>query len=304
MSSAPPNEVEQLAGFVGTRHVATWLTGARDPEAPVVLVAPGFARRMRHMAAVALYLAANGFRVYRCDYLDHVGLSDGDIYDFRMSAMYEAQRATIELIGQREERYPVLVAASLAYRTAIRVLTEHQGIAGLIGIVVVDTRKTLSKVFGQDYALLPIEEHPEHVEFERKRIRGDTWREDCYAADWVSLDSTIAELRTVTQPVANFCGAADDWVSIADVRRAFEGGAGGPRRLVELPYVEHELSSNPVAGQAVMREVVRVAWELSAGAVDEREPVDPSFEQIGAQMVYERALEQHLAESHQPTRSV
>ena len=91
MSAPPPHEVDQLEGRAGAeRRVAVWRTGTREAEAPVVLVAPGFARRMRHMAPVALYLASAGFKVYRCDYLDHVGLSDGEIYDFTMTTMYES----------------------------------------------------------------------------------------------------------------------------------------------------------------------------------------------------------------------
>jgi len=314
MSSPPPQEVEQLAGIAGNRHVALWRTGSLDPSAPVALVAPGFARRIRHMAPVAHYLAANGFRVYRCDYLDHVGLSDGDIYDFTMTSMYESQRAALEVIEQCETCRPVVVAASLANRTAIRLLAGNDRLAGLIGIVgVVDTRKTLTKVFGEDWVAMSAEDHPHHAEyerkiagghaeFERKRIRGATWWKDWNAGNWISLEATIADLRTVAQPAINFCGSSDDWVALADVEHAFEMGNGGSRRLIELPYVEHELSSNPVAGQTVMREVVRLAAELT-GVEDERDLVEPGFDQIMAQVMYERTLENETANLPRPATS-
>ncbi len=306
MRAPPPQEVEQLGGVVGgDRHVAVWRIGSGDPSAPVVLVAPGFARRMRHMAPVALYLAANGFRVYRCDYLDHVGLSDGDIYDFTMTSMYESQRAALEVIEQREERSPVVVAASLANRTAIRLLAHNDGLAGLIGIVgVVDTRKTLSKVFGEDWVSMPVDQHPEHAEFERKQIRRETWWNDWNAGDWITLESAIAELRTIRQSVVNFCGSADDWVALADVEHAFEMGDGGHRLIIELPYVEHELSTNPIAGQAVLREVARVAVDLAVIG-DKHDSVEPGFEQIAEQVVYERALENEVAAKQpQPATSI
>jgi pimeloyl-ACP methyl ester carboxylesterase len=295
MSASPMHEIQQLVGALGDgRPVAVWRTGNSDPDAPVVLLAPGFARRIRHMAPVALYLGANGFRVYRCDYLDHVGISDGDIHDFTMTSMYDSLRATLELIEQCESRAPVVVAASLANRAAIRLLARDGGPAGLIGIVgVVDTRKTLGKVFDLTWDQVLAEGYPEYVEFEHKRIRGESWWKDWHAGDWISLESTIAELREVAQPVVNFCGSADDWVALSDVQRAFELGDGGPRRLVELPYVEHELSTNPVAGQTVVREVIRLAVEL-AGAGGEGAPVEPDFEQITVQSVYERALESQI----------
>lgn len=296
MSAPPPHEVDQLEGRAGAeRRVAVWRTGTREAEAPVVLVAPGFARRMRHMAPVALCLASAGFKVYRCDYLDHVGLSDGEIYDFTMTTMYESLQATIRAIEEREERQPLIVAASLANRTAIRLLAEDTRAAGLIGIVgVVDSRKTISKVFGEDWVAMPDDQIPPYAEFERKRVCGETWMRDWTAGDWISLESTIAELRRISQPVANFCGSADDWVEIADVEHAFAIGDGGPRQLIELPYVEHELSSNPIAGQAVMREVVRVAEDI-AEIGDKPDSVEPGFEQIAEQIVYERALENEVA---------
>ncbi len=293
MSSAR-QEVEQISGVAASeRHVAVWRSGSRAPDAPLALVAPGFARRMRHMAPVALYLATNGFRVYRCDYLDHIGLSDGDIYEFTMTAMYESQRAVLKAIEAHEGRHPVVVAASLANRTAIRLLAGDERLVGLIGIVgVVDTHKTLTKVFGADWVAMTADEHPDHAEFERKRIRADSWWSDWNAGDWITLERTIAELSAVPQPVVNFCGSDDDWVALADVQRAFEEGDGGPRRLIELPYVEHELSSNPVAGRTVMREVVRLAAELATG--EKRDPVDPDFSQIAEQVLFERELEREI----------
>src|SRR5271165_4887342 len=98
------------------RRVVVWRTGADTVAggSPVALVMPGFARRMRHMGAVALYLADAGFTVYRCDYLDHVGLSAGAIFDFTMSSMYESQAAALEFVQKRERREAVIVAASLA----------------------------------------------------------------------------------------------------------------------------------------------------------------------------------------------
>lgn len=298
MNARLPHEVDQLEGRAGAdRHVAVWRTGTRDPDAPVVLVAPGFARRMRHMAPVALYLASAGFNVYRCDYLDHVGLSDGEIYNFTMTAMYDSLRATLRAIEEREERHPLIVAASLANRAAIRLLAENVGAIGLVGIVgVVNSRKTITKVFGEDWIAMPDEQIPPYAEFERKRVCGETWMRDWNAGNWVTMEGTIDELRRISQPVANFCGSADDWVEIADVERAFAIGDGGPRQLIELPYVEHELSSNPIAGQTVMREVVRIA-AAQAGIDDINQPTEPSFEQIAHQIVNERTLEEQIAAS-------
>src|SRR4051794_34144351 len=131
----PARAVEHLTAVEGKRSIAVWRMAGGAPDPPIAFVAPGFTRRMRHMAPVALYLAANGFTVYRCDYLDHVGLSDGDVYDTTITSMYESQRATLDLITECEKRPPVVVAASLANRTAVRLAARSEHVAGLIGIV-------------------------------------------------------------------------------------------------------------------------------------------------------------------------
>ncbi len=293
-----PCAIEQIDTSVDDgRRVVVWRTGAgaMAGESPVALVMPGFARRMRHMGAVALYLADAGFEVYRCDYLNHVGLSAGDIYDFTMSSMYESQAAALELVHRREKREVVIVAASLANRTVLRLAARADGVAGVIGIVgVVDSRRTLHKVFGEDYATINVEDVPDHVVFENRKIRGISWHEDWHTARWAGIEGTIEDLREVSCPVVDFCGTDDDWVSIADVNRAFSKGAGGPRRLIELPYVEHELSSNPVAGQALMREVVREA-AACAGADEPSVAAEPTFERIAEQVLYERSFEADMA---------
>lgn len=293
-----PRAIEPLETSTSVgRRVAVWRTGGDAPagESPVALVLPGFARRMRHMSAVALYLADAGFAVYRCDYLDHVGLSDGSIFDFTMSSMYESQAAALELVHKREGREAVIVAASLANRTALRLAAQTEGVVGLIGIVgVVDSRRTLHKVFGEDYATYSVEQVPDHVVFENRRIRGLSWHEDWHAANWAGIDGTVEDLRGLDCPVVNFCGTDDDWVAIADVNRVFAKGAGGPRRLIELPYVEHELSSNPVAGQALMRELVREA-AACAGTDAPGAEAEPTFARIAEQVLYERSFEAELA---------
>lgn len=273
----------------GGRRVAVWRTSDGEvPGRPVVVLAAGFARRMRHVGAVALYLARNGAVVYRYDPLDHVGLSDGEIRDYTLTSSLESMRAAVELAVERERATRVtLVAASLAGRVAYRLASLDPRIGAVVTLVgVVDVRHTLATVFGADYSTYPLAELPADVAFEKQRIDPRPLWLDDRENGWASIEGTIEELRRASVPVTNFWAADDDWVRPQDVERAFEEGAGGPRRLFELPFGQHDLSGNPVAARVVMRALTEVVVVVPGEQVQ-----DPSFEEIVALAVSERRAE-------------
>ncbi len=263
-----------------------------------VAVVPGFARRMRHMTAPALFLANNGFTVYRCDLTHHVGLSDGSIEQFTFSRALDSIRTFINFTnGIHCERIGV-VAASLSMRMAIRLAASSDEVAGIVGLLgVVDTQSTLARVFGEDYTLRTADDLLPFVEYEKKRIEGPPFWHDWLENGWVGLDGTIAELRQVECPIVNLCGSDDDWVKLADVKRVFGQGRNGHRVIVELPHAEHELSRSPVAAQMMLSEMTRRARVLFAGMDADAEVNCPSFDELAAQMVWERQVEKlHLGE--------
>jgi alpha-beta hydrolase superfamily lysophospholipase len=278
------------------RGIVVWRTG---PECPapgrVALVAPGFARRMRHLAAAARYLVDNGFVVYRCDYLDHIGLSDGEIRDFTLSGMYSTLDAVLAHVRAAERvDGAVLVAASLAARPSFRLAASTGAVRGIIGLVgVVNPRFTLARAFGADHGARAPDDFDadEYIKFENKKIHCRTFAEDWHSGGWLAAEDTVRDLARVRCPVVNFCGSADDWVSVAEVKEVF-AEAGGPARVVELPFVEHELSRNPVAGQTMLREITRCALEFGTGADPAAiEVAEPGFTELVSQIPYERTLE-------------
>jgi len=277
------------------RKVAVWRTGPATPVEPrrIAIVAPGFARRMRHTAAIARYLVDNGFVVYRCDYANHVGLSDGDIWNFTIGATYDSLLALHEHALETEQTQDVVfIASSLSARTCFRLAAQRSGISGIAALVgVVDTRYTLERVFEFDHGA----RHPaeigdeEFVSFEGKRIQSRPFSENWRDGGWLNVEDTELDLARAGCPVVNFCGSSDDWIDIAEVRRVFALGDSS-RRVVELPFVEHELSRNPVAAQTILRELTRCALEFT-GAADGVEIVETPFTSLAAQIPYERKFE-------------
>jgi alpha-beta hydrolase superfamily lysophospholipase len=261
----------------------------------VVVIAPGYGRRMRHMAAICLYLVRNGFVVYRYDSANHVGLSEGDFSANTLSANLRSLRTTLDLALAKEQVQEVgIVGASMSARVALRLAAHDRRVAWLIGLFgVVNVLRTASAVFGVDYQGCSCEQLPEWQVFENKRFDARGFCRDAYDQGWDSVQGTLADLAMVDCPVINFCGSSDAWVDVAEVRAVFAQPSPYLRRLYELAYVEHDLARNPVAARQVLRQLSESALDLAAVPA----PVaEPSFEEIVDRLVLERKLEHESAQ--------
>lgn len=279
------------------RRIAIWTVApAEGPCHPLpIVVGAGFARRMHHFAAVALYGAYNGFYVCRYDPVNHVGLSDGDMWDFTLTESRDSLRAVIDWTFEKTGQKPAVVATSLTARMAYQIAAETDRVMRVITAVgVVNVRATLAKVFGQDYSTHPVVV----AEFEGKKISGGRFLDDAHAQDWWSLASTTAFLQRVRQPVTTFVGTEDDWVDPADVNAAFSDQPGGPRRILSLERAPHDLSRDP----AVARTFFFLMLEELLGACQiDGKPVDPPFEALMEQSLIERRIQRGAGES-EPSR--
>lgn len=282
-------------------QIAVWkMAGDGDVQSVPIVLVPGFGRRMRHVAVIARHMAANGFTVYRCDLPGHIGLSSGDITEFTMSRAFAGIHAVVEHVRQEEDVSPIsVVAMSLSFRIAVRLAAVDPEIARVVGLVgVVNPRRTLSQVFDEDLFARKPSEWPDYAQFERYKIASVPFAPDFVENGWLEMDRCVEELAKVLCPVVNFCGRNDEWVQIDEVRTAF--AYGGQRAVVEMPNVEHELSRNPVAVNALLRELT-----VRAGALDGEERTlasfattikDLSFDEMAAQVVFERRREREVQE--------
>lgn len=287
---------QEFVKLADGRKIVVWRNAPVKPTAGrVAIVASGFLRRMRHSAMITRYLVENGFVVYRADYIDHVGLSDGEVLDFTMSAMGTTLEALHSLLLEREQvESCAIVCSSLALLPSIRLARTRGGVAGIAAIVgVIDTRYTLERVFGVDWGASPWDSYSDDVlaNFENKKIRVRTFVKDWTAGGWMNNEEAVADLAAIDCPVVNFCGSSDDWVDIAQTRKLIEQDPGRPgNQVVELPFVGHELSRNLVAAETILREVTRAAADFCHPG-NSVEIATPAFSAITSQVPYERRLE-------------
>jgi acyl transferase len=280
----------------GGRSIAVWrIRRPQMPQRGVMLITPGFARRMDHLCALAMNLADNGIDVYRYDPLDHVGLSDGEITHYSLSTGLSSLRAVAAWMRETQSvRSMGLIAVSLGAPVAYRYAAEDSLVAFVISAVgVVNVKRTLRQVWDLDFPAMAPHEMPLFAEFEGHYIDPRPFCAAAHRDDWWTLDSTISVLRRLRQPIVCFAGLDDDWVDPADLQVAFERGGGGPRRIVQLEHCAHDLGRNFAAARIFFHGVNCAILELlqvEGGAI-----VESSFERITHQALVERRMNRRTA---------
>ncbi|KQV90441.1 hypothetical protein [Rhizobacter sp. Root1221] len=275
------------------RRVALWtLARASGPVHPTpIVIGAGFALRMHHLVSVAMYCAHNGFAVCRYDPVNHVGLSEGDMWDFTLSDSLQSLQAAVDWMCTRTGRQQVaVVATSLTARVAFELAAQSDRVGLVVTAVgVTHVRETLKRVFGDDFSQYAAKDLPECIVHERKKI-GRNFVADAHAHDWWSLDGCIRSLRRVRKPLVNFIGSDDAWVDPADVHRAFSEGSAGPRKLLTLDRAPHDLSRDASVARTFLTRTVEEL--LSAEGVKDSARVPP-FEALMDQALNERRIQRH-----------
>lgn len=290
-------KTERLDAWTGQgRRVAIWRSApdAPGPDAPVIVMNAGFARRMRDVSSIALCLVGNGVIVYRFDSLDHIGLSDGDILNFTLSGVTDSWHAAIELARSTENRRTVrLIALSLSNLAAYRLAAEDADIDRILAISgVVNGVRTLKEVIGHDYSTVGYDELPDRVSVLGHEIDPRLLWLDHRETGCVSFDRTVGHLARISSAVANCVAVEDPWVDIDECHLGFARGAGGERLVIKLPYSGHDLGRNPVAVTTILQKMTKLA--VAGGSLRDAERLEvvmPEFDEILDLRIAERNRE-------------
>jgi acyl transferase len=273
------------------RKLALWTLAPPAPATAClpVVIGSGFARRMHHFTKVALYGAYNGLFTCRYDPVNHVGLSEGRMWDFTLTDSLQSLRAAVDwTCGYTGRPQVAVVATSLTARVAFELAAQSERIALVITAVgVVNVRDTLKKAFGADYSAGPPEALPPYAVFEGKKI-GHGFVRDAHARDWWSLERCARMVQKAKQPLVNFIGSDDTWIDPDDVHHAFGQEAGGPRKLLTLERAPHDLSRDAAVARTFL---LRTIGELLAFGGRAQAPTDPPFEDGVKQALLERRIQ-------------
>jgi acyl transferase len=255
-----------------------------------VVVAGGFGKRMNHGAGLALYLAGNGFDVYRYDTLDHVGLSSGCMLDFTMTRGLLSMRTVVDWVSRETGSKVHVVAGSLSARMAYRLLAESDVVANLITIVgVVNLGATLARVLGHDYAAESHESLPEVMTVEGHEVRARPFWVDVHENKWLGKEPCRDELLRSHQPVTAILAKDDLWVDQGEVRDVLTAQSRRQLGIVSLGGAVHDLGRNMVAARNLYITVCSAAMGFEGRTATE--PEEPSFQMVVAQSLYETRMQ-------------
>lgn len=258
------NDTTALSG----RHQVAGLAAQFDlpdgePRGTVLLVPP-FGVSADSLFMPAYVLVRNGFRVVRFDPRDHVGRSEGEMYDFTVSSCARDVAAMIPAVGP-----DVVVGFSLAAPSVLRACAGLDSATPVVMAAgVVNMRHTLREVLDTDYFDEPC---PEHVMVLGEDVNGRAFIEDCRSFGAVEYTDTVAEGEKVRAPLTWVAGTEDPWVSYQEVTAFAEGRSSGPTAVVPVPVGTHQFNLNPTIAmtytQVILDECLRLTGSEEAGVM-------------------------------------
>lgn len=270
-------------------------SAANDSQTPVVLIVPPYARTIRDMFFAGLYLIRNGFRTIRYDSTNHIGASDGDIFDYTLSSTLQDFTSVLATVRSRYPKASLGVfATSLGARIAFRALAEEK-VGLLVSLVgVVHVQDTLRRVLGRDFVEERLNERLTTNICEVLGYSvGRQFIEDIVRADWYSRESTTKEVAACGFPVVDISTEQDDWTHLPDVNAVFAGnGNCNPRELFVIPGSSHHLEKNPSAARlALVQAIASLKRYVTGEEVENAEIRCPNFVELVRKNKHERHLE-------------
>jgi SAM-dependent methyltransferase/esterase/lipase len=244
---------KRLVGFhdypVGLSDQSKWM-----------IVLPGYGGTKTDVLAESYFLAKNGFQTLRFDYTDHVGESDGDIYQTTLSKMKDDIKCSLDYLCHRFRPTSIgAVASSLSARAMLRASREDHRISLLLNIVaIVDLRKTLFAIYQEDY-LKRVEcgLHVDAMDVLGFQVDAESFLRSAIEDRYEDLETTMEDLRYIDAPSVFFAAEKDAWVELNDVRRAVYATPGKRKDLHIFDGAMHELHENPSVWRELLRQIVR-----------------------------------------------
>lgn len=174
-----------------------------SPNAPIVLIAPGFGLTQTDYAPLSFSLAANGFRILRYDHTNHVGQSDGDILQVTLRSMQSDLQSVLDFVRATWPSAPLtLFAEDIAARVALKALAKSNSGAHLL---------LLNPVLNIDGALSAVYT-PDAIGHYRQGVRRgianlwglnvnfDQFVGDAIAGDYADVTSSATDFARLTTP--------------------------------------------------------------------------------------------------------
>jgi len=237
-----------------------------DWNGRAVLLAPRYGETKKNNLRLAYLLAANGFKVLRFDYTNHVGESEGEMSRFTLPGAVEDMIESVTYVENHfEPSEIILISNSLSARCAYRAAARDCRVSRVVCIVgVVNLQRTIENIYRKDI----IGTFIDGKEWGLINILGF----DIDSAHFISrlveegmhdVAGTKADAAQIRKPLLHLHASEDVWVDRAEVEKIVRLAGG---RFVEVKGAYHEIGENPEASRKAMETVARFCLEGAAKA--------------------------------------
>ncbi len=255
------SESINLENIAGKDIIGSYDYSKTSKENKAFIVIPSsYGETKTDSLSLAYFLAANGFNVIRYDGTDHIGESDGDIFNFTLEKGKNDLISVIDFVKRQFDSDNIgVVAKSLAVRFALRAATQDRRIRFLLGICgIFNLQETLNSVYREDLVDIVLKKKYKNWKFadifgfEVSRNFLETAIEDNYH----SLQGTKDDSKRLTIPSVFLFGEKDTWVNLDNIKEALNPRNGNEVELYILPSTLHQINENPEAALFAFKQTV------------------------------------------------
>lgn len=244
---------------------------------PMVIISPGYGEIKRDYISTAYYLACNNFIVVRYDNPNHLGESDGDILNFKLSDIEHGILGALDYVEKEFGMKKMgLIASSLSGRVAIKLAGIEERIKYIIGLTsVINLKDTLFSLYKEDL----ISQYKKGKRWGALDILGfevkDDFLKETISKKYDDLDSTIKDMETATIPVCFMAAGNDAWVNYKELESVYSHTKNKQSELIEIPGALHQIQENPKLAKMAILKIVQACLRCSD---DTHEPTNKLFE--------------------------
>jgi len=272
-----------------------------EKDKPIVIISPSYGETKKSAIMISYHLVMNGFNVIRYDNTDHVGESEGEMIDFTLLKAKEDLLCTIDFVTERfGTKNVIVVASSLANRSAIKAAAEDKRIKLLVGLAgVVNLQYTLNYVYKEDLV-------GNHISGKRWGITDilghdidfDNFLSEAVRNKFSDLETTKEDMKKVTAPYVYFFAEKEAWVSMEEAREIVNPDSSHGREFHVVSDAMHELYENPKATRLALEKMVGSCLKHIYGLEDIKETLRPDMRQV----VRQNRLEKERLKTYELTK--
>lgn len=246
----------------GKKIVGFYDCSPNSKNSTVIIIPSAHGETKKNNLFLSYFLATNGFDVIRYDHTNHVGESDGDIFDVTLDSMKDDLESVIKFTNDKYKNFKIgIIAPSLTARVAMRVVAENDRIDFLICLFgVVNIRSTLEAVYGEDViGNIFLGNYKNNATFNIMGFESSfAYPNSAIKGDYYSLESTHRDVVRIKCPMFFFSGTKDVWVRIEEVKSLINIESKNNKELFVVNNAMHILYENPSIAKEVVKKITSV----------------------------------------------